>query len=179
MNTQHKHQILQNITVSTEDSVLGKALIPYHDHCKYLKKLKVNKIENKEAIDALYGEGIFEIENSCYIDDTGHFNAVEYNICFNQLAYSFVGYCVENDLIPELEMFKKDYYQIQLSHFLIANISSSYKAEINARDFQGKIHINSISKRSKGVFLDVHCDFNDHMKGKSTGKALLVMLNPS
>ena len=32
-------------------------------------------------------KGRFSIPDSCYIDDTGHFNAVEFNICFNQLAY--------------------------------------------------------------------------------------------
>ena len=35
----------------------------------------------------IVGKGRFSIPESCYIDDTGHFNAVEFNICYNQLAY--------------------------------------------------------------------------------------------
>ncbi|MGW6540873.1 FcoT family thioesterase [Streptomyces sp. NPDC055051] len=35
----------------------------------------------------LTGSGMFTIPEPCYIDDTGHFNAVEFNICYNQLAY--------------------------------------------------------------------------------------------
>ncbi|NET17718.1 MAG: hypothetical protein F6K08_35290 [Okeania sp. SIO1H6] len=31
--------------------------------------------------------GQFSIGESCYIDDTGHLNAVEFNICYNQLLY--------------------------------------------------------------------------------------------
>jgi hypothetical protein len=42
------------------------------------------------------------IPESCYIDDTGHFNAVEFNICFNQLAYVLFGKCVDAGILQKL-----------------------------------------------------------------------------
>ena len=40
------------------------------------------------------GKGRFSIPESCYIDSTGHFNAVEFNICYNQLAYVLFAGCI-------------------------------------------------------------------------------------
>ncbi len=169
---------IENSLLKVEDHYIKKILTPYHDHCHYLKNLDVH-INEHNGVKELVGKGNFGIASSCYIDDTGHFNAVEFNICFNQLAYTFFGYCILKNLIPELNMYKGEiFFQNQLSHLLIAKISSSYKTEINAKKFKGEIGIKSLSKRSTGTFVNTYCNFEDGINGKSTGEILVVLLNP-
>ena len=65
---------------------LSRVLKPYREHCCYLKSANFQH-HKTGGIQGLTLHGQFSIDDSCYIDDTGHFNAVEYNICFNQIAY--------------------------------------------------------------------------------------------
>ncbi|MEO1375818.1 MAG: FcoT family thioesterase, partial [Cyanobacteria bacterium J06635_10] len=45
----------------------------------------------------------FSIPESCYIDDTGHFNSVEFNICYNQLFYIIIAYLIKNQLLEVMK----------------------------------------------------------------------------
>jgi hypothetical protein len=157
---------------------LANVLVPYRDHCKYLKQAEFTS-DLDEGVKGYQMHGQFGIEDSCYIDDTGHFNAVEFNICYNQLAYLHLGHCIKHRLIPELYEFDHASFQkMQLSHFLIASITSSYGAEINARKFKGKFGINSIRRRSGCTFIKTFCDFTDDENGRSKGEVTLAVLAP-
>ena len=79
-----------NISKDFIDDILK----PYRKHAQYLKSAELTHFQDKcscatKGKDAglITAKGRFSIPESCYIDDTGHFNAVEFNICFNQLAY--------------------------------------------------------------------------------------------
>jgi len=65
--------------------------------------------------DSMLAYGNFTIGDSAYIRSTGHFNAVELIICFNQLAYSAFAPAVLNE---EIRVFRgwsiDDYCQYQL-----------------------------------------------------------------
>lgn len=157
---------------------MAHILTPYRDHCKYLKRAEFMHYGNDD-IKSLVMEGDFGISDSCYIDDTGHFNAVEFNICYNQIAYLHLGYCIKNNLIPELAGYSfEEFNKKQLSNFLIANISSSYSSELYAKDFHGRFGINTIRKRSGCTFIKTYCQFNDHKKGRSKGEVTLAVLDP-
>ncbi len=70
-------------------------LEPYKEDCKYLKKAYFNSNESrKEDRNLGFIKGEFAIPYSCYIDDTGHFNSVEFNICYNQLFYILIAYSI-------------------------------------------------------------------------------------
>lgn len=160
------------------DDFLAKVLKPYREHCYYLKSANFQHQEEK-GVQGLTMNGQFAIGESCYIDDTGHFNAVEYNICFNQIAYLHLAHCIENGLIPELDGFQLDsFFDKQLSHFLIARITSSFQDFINARHFYGTFGIDSIKKTSKCTFIKTYCLFFDDEKGKSKGEVTLAIINP-
>ncbi len=156
---------------------LKKVLSPYREHCCYLKRASFHQVE--EGVQGLLMKGEFGIADSCYIDDTGHFNAVEYNICYNQIAYLHLGHCIKNGLIPELDGFTEEtFFQKQLSHFLIARLTSSYQSQLNARRFYGTFGISSLKKTARCTFINTYCHFNDGEKGKSTGEVTLAVLNP-
>lgn len=177
LEEEEEEEEVKNSIIKVKDEFIQQVLIPYNDDCKYLKTLDIHVDDSEEGTTTYTAKANFGIDRSCYIDDTGHFNAVEYNISFNQLAYAFIGYGIQNDLLPELAVYKGDiFYEIQLSHFLLAKISSSYKKEIYAKDFQGEMRIRTLSNRSSVFFVSLDCDFKDDKGGSSKGNGLLALL---
>lgn len=157
---------------------IGKVLSPYRESCWYLKKAYFQQQEGL-GVQGMLMNGEFSIPESCYIDDTGHFNAVEYNICYNQIAYAHLGYCIQNGLIHELGDYDPDlFFENQLSHFLIANLNSSFQSLINAKRFYGTFGIRTVKKTSRCVFIKTFCHFHDDDFGKSKGEVTLAILRP-
>src|SRR5690348_5245638 len=86
-------------------ALLENVLAPYKPHCRYLQRAHVVSGSERAGLPASKGtevsaHGDFAIPESCYIADTGHFNAVEFNICYNQLAYTLLAACVEHKWLP-------------------------------------------------------------------------------
>jgi hypothetical protein len=157
---------------------IDRVLTPYRLHCQYLKRAFV-EFDGRRDWQTMTMKGEFAIAESCYIDDTGHFNAVEFNICYNQLAYVHLAYCIEHRLLPALAAFDADSFrEKQLSHFLIANINSSYHAQVNPREFFGTMRVKSARPTLRFAILKTECEFHDAGDGRADGEVKLVVLNP-
>ncbi|MEM9385513.1 MAG: FcoT family thioesterase [Pseudomonadota bacterium] len=166
-------------TSAIEGAFIDRVLEPYRDHCRYLQGAYVVKTANADAGNAFACEGAFSIPKSCYIDDTGHFNAVEFNICYNQLAYVFLARGIELGFIPELGHFTLDsFHEKKLSNFLIMDIRSRYSAPIDASMFQGRVEIVSARSSRKCVILKMACTFRDAGAGRAKGEVTLGILHP-
>jgi FcoT-like thioesterase domain len=161
-------------------------LEPYKDNCKYLKnaqiqdpndRISINKLQKKDEVEWLI-KGEFSIPESCYIADTGHFNAVEFNISYNQLCYILIAYLVDNQLLDAMKSWNlKTYKDRQLSNCLIAKFSSVFKKQINARHFQGLLSINKSSCRGNLIILKTSCAFYDDYEGWARGDVTIAILN--
>jgi len=159
-----------------DDGFTNKVLTPYFQHSRYLQRAWFQQSETLDP-QSLIMSGEFSIPESCYIDDTGHFNAVEYNISFNQICYVHLAHCIKNALIPELSDYDMDkFFEKQLPNVLIAKLTSSYQSQMNAKHFYGTYGINTIKKTSKCTFIKTYCHFYDDDKGKSTGEVTLAVL---
>jgi hypothetical protein len=169
----------ENLALTDIDAGFVKRVLkPYRDNCCYLKKAYFQMQEGL-GVQGMLMNGEFSIPDSCYIDDTGHFNAVEYNICYNQIAYVHLGHCIKNGLIPELSDFDVDtFFEKQLSNFLIANLSSSFQSLLNAKHFYGTFGIHMMKKTSRCTFIKTYCHFHDDEIGKSKGEITLAVLRP-
>ncbi|OYP36085.1 FcoT family thioesterase [Rhodopirellula sp. MGV] len=161
-----------------DDAFLRQVLKPYRPSCQYLKRVHVGfETECTRTWDSIVAIGEFEIDRSCYIDDTGHFNAVEFNICYNQLAYVLLATCVRESLLPALDDYTLDgFFKKQLSNYLIASIQSHYHSELNPRDFVGEVRLLSARRRSRLSILKTACRFQDQQQGRSDGEVKLVVL---
>lgn len=179
MSTAEISRPLEKIRISDiDDSFLRRVLKPYRSHSCYLKRSSFHQHDNLD-VRGLIMNGEFAIAESCYIDDTGHFNAVEYNICYNQIAYVHLGHCIENGFIPELSDYDTDaFFEKQLSNFLIAKLESSFQTQLNAKHFYGTFGISSIKKTSKCTFIKTYCHFYDDGNGRSKGEVTLAVLAP-
>jgi hypothetical protein len=176
--------IAQQQYINVDSHLLDIILEPYRKNCHYLQKAEINATINnqsrsskkKDLIVSTIGE--FSISESCYIDDTGHFNSVEFNICYNQLAYLTLAYCVENDILEAMSTYNMNSFKkYKLSNMLIVHFSSSFRRPISPRCFQGKLTIYNTSIRSNMSMIKTSCAFYDDKNGLAEGEIVLAILN--
>jgi len=182
-------QLLRN-TYEIEQSFLDKILKPYHPtDTDYLKSTHIN-LNTTHIKDApiLTTIGRFNISRSCYIKDTGHFNAVEFLICFNQLAYATFGHMINsrffdsnsiNGVTPQCKEIMANisietYFDKQLSSMLILKTTTRFKRTIDAKLFTGMFSVNKFSYKKNILFISTSCIFRDDNKGYAEGDVLLA-----
>ena len=131
---------MERWTLSEE--LLSRVLIPYRDNCKYLKKLSMEYLPVSSHVSADASEasiaaiGELSIGESCYIDSTGHFNAVEFQICANQLMYAMGAEVTRLRILRAFSsMDLEGYYERQLPNVLITNVTMAFKKVMNPRRF--------------------------------------------
>ncbi|GHA61376.1 MULTISPECIES: FcoT family thioesterase [Streptomyces] len=159
----------------TDQELLARVLKPYRPNSRYLIEAHV-----AEKPDMAVAVGRFEIPESCYIDDTGHFNAVEFNICYNQLGYYLIAKCVADGIFPEFSAWSlADFWEHQLSDVLIQQMSSRFKRMIDPRSFEGEVvfHKPVVSERPGRpaiMRMETECTFRDAGSGYAEGEVTLA-----
>jgi len=160
---------------AVSDSTLEFVLAPYKPHCRYLQSATVEK--GSEGASQITAKGKFTIAESCYIADTGHFNAVEFNICYNQLAYSMLAQSIDLQLLDSLRSWNLDEFsRRQLSDFLIVQFNSKFRKPLNARWFEGRVDIDKVSILRGSIFMKTSCSFEDSLGATAEGGALIVII---
>jgi hypothetical protein len=161
---------------STDAGLLAQVLRPYRKQCQYLRLVHIDKGNSEVA-----ARGSFAIPESCYIDDTGHFNAVEFNLCYNQLGYYLIAKCVEDQLLPAFADWSlADFWERQLSDILIYRLSSRFKRFINPRSFTGDVVFRQPVVRERPgrppvMFMETTCAWWDDNGGSADGEVTLAL----
>ncbi|WP_405179241.1 FcoT family thioesterase [Nocardia sp. NBC_01377] len=132
--------------------------------------------------DSIVGVGEFAITESCYIEDTGHFNAVEFNISYNQLIYYTLAVTIRDRLAPEIANWSlADYWVRQLPSVLISRFESRYVRPIRSSGYSATLTIGDIEfrHRSRPLFaLRTRVEFTDPAGGYACGDIEIVLLDP-
>ena len=176
-----------------EDGLLQQILSPYiptnTDYLKSSQLLHTWKSESyKDGSPLIVMNGEFTIPNSCYIQSTGHFNAVEFLICYNQLAYTLFGFMLDGDYFKDPAFHKlspkssnalagvsiEDYFKDQLSSMLILKAGTRFKRAIDASKFTGTLSINEFRYKRDTIFIGTTCSFIDDNGGQAEGEVLLA-----
>jgi hypothetical protein len=177
------------LPMAISDAFVSEILKPYREHARYLKSAELTQfseeaLRNSDSKECLVtGVGRFSIPESCYIDDTGHFNAVEFNICFNQLAYVAFGKCLEANILKNLRLEGAsvsfgDFKRHQLANMLIVSIESRYYKMLKSDDFTAELTINRISASAGAYFVFTSIAFADAEGIKAKGTVLLAFAPP-
>jgi len=150
-----------------EDSKLEGVLRVYNPNCRYLREAEV---------DFPKGKGVFRIPNPYYVDSTGHFNAVEMMICYNQLAYTMFARFGEEGKIPELGIipFEK-FLKWQLGNcFIVGMDKIKFRKPINSSgDFSGEIELHRVKRVGDLYIFKTTYDFDS---GKAFGSVDLALV---
>ena len=161
---------------------LARVLIPYRDHCKYLKSIRfeylpigggVGADESEASIVAL---GELAIGESCYIDSTGHFNAVEFQIGANQLMYALGAEVTRLRILRAFQsMDLEGYYERQLPNVLITNVTSAFRKVMNPRRFNGRLQLDRAYVMRDRAFWECSLTYSDDEGGLADGSIVVTM----
>ncbi len=162
---------------SISEDILVQVLEPYsYKGCRYLRDAAVEVVDG-----AVLAEGNFSIGESAYIRSTGHFNAVELVLGFNQLAYSAFAPVIGDGLLPFFDGWTfDDYLKHQLASMFIRTSSSRFRRPIDATKFSGRLHCTNLEIVERSVrYLRVPCaiEFWDENGGFASGEFELAALN--
>lgn len=161
-----------------DSEFLAEVLDCYKPHCRYLTSAVVDAPGDK-----IRGRATLAIPESCYIDDTGHLNAVEVSICFNQMLYHVIGTSVRHrigDVFATWSM--DDFRRRKLPDILIARFNSAFIRPMNPRAFHGEIVLNTVTQRRLHadspplVSLDTSFRYWDEAGGISKGRARVAIV---
>ena len=158
-----------------DPALIDRILRVYKPHCRYLKRGVVESGAPDDPLPVTL-KGEFGIAESCYIDDTGHLNAVEVNIAFNQAYYVVTAHACAHGLVPELadwsaERFERWYLEGSLIH----DLRSRFKRVIDPRGFQGEISIASALRTRRFVVLKLAHRFFDANDGLAHGTVTMAL----
>lgn len=153
---------------------ISHILSPYFEHCRYLQQATVSGSatsarENHQLDFKISAE--FCIDNSCYIQSTGHFNAVEYVICQNQLGYLLYAKIAEMGLLESLHP-KTDlnwFKQKQLPSVVILDMQPSFKQMIHAQKFYGELTWKAVMVKKHILINQHHLTYWDDGDGSAYG----------
>ena len=174
-----------------DDALLADVISPYKPNCRFLRRASVeytpfpgaparngSRVEPEAGLARSHGE--FEIPGSWYIDETGHFNSIEFNICYNQLVYVLMAQCVVDGAVEGFDrMTLAEYRRRQLPDILIAKMSSAFRKPIASQSFRGLVTITSVAERRGMLLVKTDCRFSDDSGGRSEGEITLAIVDSS
>lgn len=166
------------VNFPNDPELLSRVLAPYErPKTQYLKSANV-----EVSGDTANAVGRFAIPFPCYIDDTGHLNSVEVNICFNQLMYYLIAKVVQEQAVEEFEDWTmEDYWAKQLPDILIARFQSDFKRPIDSADFTGEVAFGEFRRtnRSRPVqVVEMPWRFWDAAGGYAHGEVRMALVDP-
>jgi FcoT-like thioesterase domain len=174
------HGLVEHQEHETDGGLMTRVLRVYKPHCRYLKAATI-----RSAGGNVIAGCEFEIPESCYIDDTGHFNAVEFNICYNQMAYYLLAKSIKERLIGALAGWRlDDFWERQLPDVYIATFESTFRAPMRGPRYYGELEVLEVKERASGsgrqplIWLRTACRYWDGGDGRCDGRVRLAMLNP-
>lgn len=150
--------------------LLTEVLSCYKPHCRYLTEL---------TVDGRLATGAFAIPESCYIDETGHLNAVEVTISYNQLLYATIATMVTEGSEPAFGTWTMaEFRRRRLPDVLIARIASEFRRPINPGSFHGELAVDRvITLRRRCVSIDTTFRFWDEQGGAASGAARMAIVD--
>lgn len=159
-------------------ALLSEVLRCYKPHCRYLTSMTV-----QADGEMLRGTGSLAISESCYIDDTGHLNAVEAGICYNQMLYQLIATAVQHGLGAVFSTWTMDdFRRRQLPDILIARFTSAFHRPIDPRSFHGEFTVERATQRrlragaDPMVSLETSFRFWDDAGGTAAGDARVAIV---
>ncbi|MBA0049950.1 hypothetical protein E0L36_03260 [Streptomyces sp. AJS327] len=172
-------------TFEHDGALLEQVLRVYKPHCRYLTSTTVTaKGDPAREGGQVSVRGTFHIPESCYIDDTGHFNSVEFNLCFNQMIYFIMAKSIKERLIAAFDSWDMDdYWTRQLPDMFIVDFRSSFRRAMRGRNFWGQLDIVNVVQRDGGngplLILGTTCRYGEDESAACHGSIRLALKNPA
>lgn len=125
------------------EPLLQRVLQPYRPEARYVHSAVLAELGNgatprlADPSSWIRLEGTCGFAEPCYIEATGHLNAVEVNITYNQMLYLAMAETVRLCLLPELRHWTlEDFFRAQLPDVLIATYHANFRRPMQSRHYR-------------------------------------------
>ena len=169
------------ITEEIPAFLLKRVLAPYHKDAIYVKRQWIDSDGANPAVigGGLRGRAELSIPKSCYIADTGHFNAVEFNICFNQIGFLYAAHCVIRGVLPQLQVDFLLYERLKMPGMLILELRSRFGRAIDPSHFHGELYLTRMEEKPTFWMFDCAVRYWDESGGEADGEVTIAFLKAS
>ena len=119
-------------------------------------------------------------EAPCYIAATGHLNAVEYNITYNQMLYAALAVAVQHRLVPELRHWDLDeFFRRQLPDVLIAEYHARFLRPMQSAAYRAWFELADVQVGARGdrIWLRTHAGCSDRAGGEGRIDATIALVS--
>jgi hypothetical protein len=166
------------VSLPADQELLARVLRPYKPNCRYVAAMTISADDD----GGVRGFAELAIGESCYIDDTGHLNAVEVNIAYNQMLYYVVATSVREGLVPAFAGWTMaDYWRRQLPDILITKLTTRFRRPIDRSGFFGEFELRYATRRRLNpvgpalIALDTGFRFWDARGGRADGDVTIAV----
>lgn len=146
-----------------DDALRLRVLAPYKPNARYVHRAALTQRGNGGTPRAADPASWIRLDaecgfaEPCYIESTGHFNAVEFNITYNQMLYLGLAETVRQRLLPELRHWTlDDFFRAQLPDVLIADYHAHFRRPMRSRRYSGWMCFADVQARPSRNMLLLH-----------------------
>lgn len=172
------------VTFGDDQELLDRVLRVYKPDCRYLRSTTVTAAGEPRDGGTISVRGEFHIPQSCYIDDTGHFNSVEFNLCYNQMIYYVIAKSVKERAAWPFDTWTMDeFWARQLPDIFIVDFRSTFRRPMRGRRFWGQLDVTGVMERDGGngplILAKTLCRFGEKEAPACRGEVrIAVRKNP-
>lgn len=173
-------------TVLDDPEFREQVLACYKPHCRYVQSFTCTRStpeptaeKSLAATTVVTGRCQLSVPEPCYINATGHLNAVDVGICFNQTLYLTLGTSVQHRWLPDFYQWSvTDFFIHQLPDVLIAETTARFFAPLSPHSFSAVFQILAITRVPSGtVWLDTAMECVDNQGGRCIMTANVAVVN--
>lgn len=175
-------------TTAVSPEYLAQTLDCYFPHVRYLQNARIECGELGETFETELGDcvalarGEFTSPPAWYIRDTGHFNSIEFNLCYNQLAFVLVGQCIERGAVSALsaQLPRHEFRERMLPDLVISRYSVNFERPMQALNFCASLGIVKVISKMGRLFLQTRCQVGPvHGRWCARGDVMLAVVHSS
>ena len=155
--------------------IIDFMLEPYFENCRYLREANMTfPSEGRPVMNAR-----LSIPHCCYGHGPGHFNATEFILGFNQMAYVYLANAIEEDINLGLGMrTKEEFKEKQMDGSYIVRLNEiRFRKPIHPQDFTGNLRVDRLRVQGPNTFYTMNIGFEDRNEGEARGSILISVAN--
>lgn len=113
----------------------------------------------------------------CYIEATGHFNAIELNLTYNQMLYLCLAEALRLDLFPKPAWSFEHFFKAQLPNVLIVDYQARFRRQMMSARYQSWLMIESIQVRPQRslVLLKTRCAASNDCNDANEAQVIIAL----
>lgn len=150
------------MSMSVSEDIINKALVTYiAKNTRYLTEAQISQQDNNIILTAG-----FSIKESCYLSpNSGHFNAVESLMCFNQMLYvALLGGIKEKMFSFYNHITPDDFNKHRRKVYILEMEKIKFKKQIDNNYFQGFLELKPMHKVKDKIYVNCRFGFGNDNK---------------